>query len=452
VVGLGVLWFVAVRVEVPVVQIGQVGGMMNMAYVRIEGRVSQGPDYDPEGEYMAFWVTDDTGELRVSVYRNETRNLIAEGRIPSTGDQVRVAGTLRIREDFVALYLNAPEQLEIVRPEPVEMQIGEVSPLDVGQRIRVRGQVRQIYEPYEGLTLISLRDDSGEIDVAVGETLELLTGPLPPVSPGQALEAVGAVSLYRDTPQLVPALTSDIVLTSGTAVIVPQRDVGTLTTSDVGQWVQVEGAIVESDAFSSGIRFVLDDGTGQILLLLWQSIYESFPHADTLDVGARVQIQGHVAEYKGVLEIVPEVSQDLVVLVAAPAPEETVVAELALADVGRMVQLQGILSQEESFSKGIRYTLDDGTGQILLVLWSNVVEEASAELRVGTEVSVLGEITEYRGDLEIVPRCGADIQVLGQSPLPTPTPRTLNVVGDIAENDQGRTLTVEGILRERETF
>lgn len=450
--GLAALWFAALRVEVPRVQIGQVAGMMNMAYVRIEGRVSQGPDYDPEGEFMAFWVADDSGELRVSAYRNETRELIAQGRIPSTGDQVSVAGTLRIREDYVALYLNAPEQIEIDRPEPVARQIGQITPIDVGLRVRVYGQVREVYEPYAGLTLISLRDDTGEVAVAVSEDLELLTGDLPEIRPGQGLEVVATVTLYRDTPQLVPASTEDLLLTGGPAVVAERYEIGALTTSEVGQWIQVEGEVVESDPFSAGIRFLLEDGSGQITLLIWQALYEEIPYASVLDVGARVRVQGNLTEYKGALEVVPEVSQDVEILVAAPEPEQVRVADLGLADVGRVVLLEGVVGEAEPFSQGVRYLLDDGSGQIVLLLWSNVAGEAPAGLGPGAEVRVIGEVAEYRGEMEIVPRRGSDLTVVGRQALPTPTPPQITPIGQVDTGDQGRTLTVEGELGERETF
>ncbi|MBN1483202.1 MAG: hypothetical protein JXA37_00640 [Chloroflexia bacterium] len=421
-VGLVVLWFASRRVQPPTVRIGQVGGLMNMAYVRIEGYVSQGSDYDPEGESLAFWLADDSGELRVSAYRSEARELIAQGRVPALGDQVAVAGTLRIREDYVALYLNVPEHLEISRPEAQDIEMGAISPLNIGQRVRVRGQVRQVYAPYAGLTLITVRDASGDMAIAVSEALELLTGPLPELKPGQVLEAVGAVSFYRDTPQLVPASTGDLLLTGETALLASRRDLGALSTADVGRWIQVEGAVLESDPFSAGIRFLLDDGSGQLVLLLWQSLYGELPYPQALDVGARLRVQGSLTEYRGALELVPDASADVVVLAAAPPPQGARIAGLGLVDVGRVVQLEGVLVEGAAFSQGLRYVLDDGSGRIVLLLWSNVAAAAPAGLGVGAELRVVGEIAEYKGELEIVPRGGSDLVLLGQSPWSTATP------------------------------
>ncbi len=447
--GLGGLWLAATYTEVARVQIGQVGGMMNMAYVRVEGRVVRGPDYDAESEGLAFYISDDTGELRVAAYRDASRELRAAGKIPAIGDTVSVAGNLRVREDFVALYVNAPGQLTILRPEPEEARLGDLTPLDVGRRVRVRGLVREVREPYTGLTLITLRDGTGKVDVAVSADLEELTGPLPPLSPGQGLEVVAAVSLYRSAVQLVPASTADLTPLAGLDVAPPRREIASLTFADVDRWVQVQGEVVESDPFSGGVNFTLDDGTGTITLLLWESLYRQVPYSRTLDVGARVQVQGSVAEYRGALEIIPEVPADLSILVAAPGPEEVAVGELSPADAGRVVVLRGVLGPAEPFSKGVKYPLDDGTGTITLLLWDNVVQEAPSELGPGAEVRVAGQVQEYRGMLEVIPRRGSDLEVLGFRSLPTPT---LTPIGSITADDQGRVLTVEGVLGEGEVF
>ncbi len=447
--GLGGLWLAATYTEVPRVQIGQVGGMMNMAYVRVEGRVVRGPDYDAENEGLAFYISDDTGELRVAAYRNAARELLTAGKIPSIGDTVSVAGNLRVREDFVALYMNTAEQLTIVRPTPEDVAVGNLTPLDIGRRVRIRGLIREVREPYTGLTLITLRDATGKVDVAISADLQELTGPLPALSPGQGLEVVAAVSLYRTTVQLVPASIADLVLIPALDAAPPRREIVSLTSEDVNRWVQVEGEVVESDPFSGGIKFTLDDGSGTIILLLWESLYEQIPYSRTLDVGARVRVQGSVSPYRGALEIVPEVPADLAILVAAPGPEEVAVGPLNPADAGRVVVLRGVLGPAEPFSRGVKYPLDDGTGTITLLLWDNVVREAPPGLGPGAEVRVVGQVQEYRGTLELIPRRGSDLEILGTRPLPTPTPTP---IGSISPDDRGRTLTVEGVLGEGQTF
>ncbi|HSQ39792.1 MAG TPA: hypothetical protein VLM78_06500, partial [Anaerolineales bacterium] len=269
--GLLALWWMARRMDIPTVSAADALGTMNMAYVRIEGRISRSLSYDPTSGYLAFWLDDGTGEVRVSSYRDVTQALLAAGIIPALGDEVAVAGTLRIREDYVALTLNAAEHLELRRPEPVTLKANTLTPLDAGQRVRVVGEVREVRTPYAGMTLITVRDDSGEVIVAVDETTIALTGALPEIVEGQGLDVAGAVSLYKDTPQIVPASVADIALSAAPpeAAAVAITSLSEAQNAAIGSRLRLQGRVVLMEGFKGGMKATLDDGAGQIMLVLW---------------------------------------------------------------------------------------------------------------------------------------------------------------------------------------
>ncbi len=406
-VGLALLWFAATHSAVPLIQIGRAGATMNLAYVRLEGRCTRAPSYDPESDYLSFWIADDTGEIRVSAYRAETRRIIAADRVPAPGDLVEVAGTLRIRDDFPSLTIDVPEQLEITRAEPVERDIGTIAPEDQLLRVRVRGQVREVHKPYEGLTLITVRDTTGAIPIAVSADLVALSPISPTLSIGQPVAVVAAVSLYGDTPQLVPASLADIVPLDQPLPIAVEKQIGALTAADVGRMAVVRGAVTEIDSFSSGVKLTLDDGSGAVTILLWQSLYDALPGSTALElnIGAEVQVQGEVSRYRGELELIPELAEDVQVLATVAPPAETTTGALTPADVGRLVTLHGTLGPPDPFSAGVKFPLDDGTGSIVLLLWQNVYDAIpdADRLVAGVRVEVRGRIDEYRGELEIVP-------------------------------------------------
>ena len=455
-VGLAILWFAATRAEVSLIQIGQAGATMNMAYVRIEGCCTRAPTYNPESETLSFWIEDDTGDMYVSAYRAETRTIIEQGRVPALGDLIEVAGTLRVREDFLSLTINVPEQLRITRAEPVDRDIGTIATEDQYLRVRVRGQVREIYEPYQGLTLITVRDGTGSIPIVVSEDLIALSPVSPTLPVGQPVEVVAAVSLYGDTPQLVPASVADVVPLSQAVPIAVEKQIGELTATDVGQLAIVRGTVIEVDPFSAGVKLTLDDGTGTIILLLWQSVYDGLPDPAALNVGAEVQAQGEISQYRGELELIPELTDDVQVLAAAAPPAEATIGTLTTSDVGRVVTLRGTLGPPVSFSAGVKFTLGDSTGQVILLLWSDVYESVAEELGAGTQVVVTGEIAEYRGELELIPRNGGEIQVTGVGAVPTPIPATAGVearaIGDVTSADVETILLLTGVLGEPETF
>ena len=446
-VGLAALWLLATHAEVPLVQIGQVGPTMNLAYVRLQGRCTHAPSYDPKDEVLSFWIEDDTGEIRVSAYRAETRQILAQNRVPALGDRVQVAGTLRVREDWLSLTLDVPEQLEISRAKPVDRAIGSIGLQDQYLRVRVRGQVRSVRAPYEGLTLITVRDETGTIPIAVSDDLLALSGNssaaenLPSsagpmtahgvaLSTGQPVEVVAAVSLYGDTPQLIPASLADVARLGEPVRIAAVNSVGQLTSADAGQLVAMRGTVTQVDPFSAGVKLTLDDTTGEVIALLWQSLYDELPDPTALDVGAEVQVRGEVSRYRGELELIPELADDVRRLATAPPPAEMTAGALTRADLGRVVTMRGTVGPPDVFSAGVKFPLDDGTGQVSLLLWDDVHQHAPKELGAGAQVVATGQVAAYQGELELIPRNAGEIRVTGRAtatppgatPQPTPTP------------------------------
>jgi DNA/RNA endonuclease YhcR with UshA esterase domain len=386
-------------------------GTMNMAYVKVHGHVVRSLTYDPVGGYLAFWVDDGTGEMRIASYRDVTQALLATGKVPALGDEVTVAGTLRIREDYVSLTLNVPEHLELNRPDPVSLKANAITTLDEGLRVRLVGEVRRVYAPYVGLTLLTLGDDTGEIDVAVDETLVALTGALPEVVEGQGIEVVGAVSLYKDTPQVIPSSVADIVLSAAPPeeiVAVEKRKLGELSPDDERSRVWVQGRVVTMEGFNGGLKATLDDGTAQITVVLWDSVYTALDDPAALDVGADVEVEGEVRVYQGELELVPEASTDIAITNPAPEIPWMLIKDLKLIDVGRVVRLRGVLGVPDAFSAGVKAQLDDGSGEITVLLWSNIAQALEPPPAEGMLVEVIGVIQEYQQALEIIPRSPQD--------------------------------------------
>ena len=501
-VGLAALWLAAMRAQVPLIQIGQAGATMNMAYVRLQGRCTRAPSYDPHSETLSFWIEDDTGEMYVSAYRAETRQIVAEDRVPALGDRVEVAGTLRMREDFLSLTVNVPAQLQVTHAEPVERAIGTIGPEDQYERVRVRGQVRDVYEPYEGLTLITVRDETGAIPIAVSEELVALSmagwkacpTPISLTLPttGQSVEVVAAVSLYGDTPQLVPASVADVVPLDQPVPVAAEKQIGDLSTADVGRLASVCGTVTEVDPFSAGVKVALDDATGVVTVLLWQSLYDALPDLAALDVGAEVQALGEVSLYRGELELLPELAEDVQILATAVAPAETTVGawmpaedETALpltptprihtpapieastptpsptpaetptpvveltpieaitaARVGQEVTVEGIVVGAASLPSGFKFTLDDGTGRVVLLMWHEVYDDCwdAAEISLGARVRATGEVGQYEGELQVQPDFGGDVKAIEG----TTAQATWREIGSLSSSDEGQRVTIEG--------
>ena len=212
VAGVAVLLFFASRAPVPAVKIGDIESTSNYAYVQIKGGVSRGPNYNPDSQSITFWVRDDTGEIMVSAFRDQTQALIAADRVPAPGDAITLQGTLRVREGTPSLTIASADAVQITRATAAaaDRPLGSITPADDLKGARVVGVVRKINGPYPGLKLITLRDATGAIDVVIPADFEAVFGATPPITIGQSIQVVGAVTLFKDTPQISVRRGADI--------------------------------------------------------------------------------------------------------------------------------------------------------------------------------------------------------------------------------------------------
>lgn len=381
IVGLAALLYAVRGSPTPKVTVASVGATMNYAYVRLEGRVTRGPTYDPETQELRFYLADPTGEMMVSSFRSTTRQLIEARKIPVAGDLVAAEGTLRVREDFVSLNLVSPDRIELTHPAATVVKIGDIGPETNLQVVTVSGDVRDIRTPYKGLTLYSVGDATGEIDLAVYSNILTLTGPLTDVRIGDAVQVNATVNFYRDSPQLVLTNAQDLCKLDAGLAPATLSKIGDLDPSRVGTRVSVAGVVSGAAEFSQGLRVILDDGSGAVTLLLWQNTLKQVANGDLLKKGSRVQALGRLSEYHGDLEVVPDRGSDVqvvaveVTLKDTPQPTRTPTAtlversigSLSASDLDQSVIVTGRIVGVNTFSKGTRYTLDDQTGTITLL-------------------------------------------------------------------------------------
>jgi DNA/RNA endonuclease YhcR with UshA esterase domain len=310
--------------------------------------------------------------------------------------------------------------------------------------------------------------------------------------PGAVLQVEGEVAEYKGELEVVPRAPADVAVVGVVELPLELLAIGQVSIDDVGQSVQMEGQIAEVTPFSRGTRYSLDDGTGTILLLLWQNVYDGLDDPTALAAGTRVLVRGEVAEYQGELEIVPQFPADIIVTgaeptpqptpqatdlvadqpafqptpqptpqatdpvanqptpkptpepTATPAPERRTIGAITTGDVGSTFTIDRAgIAEVDYFSAGVQYILDDSSGRIILLVWQNVMEEMEGrhDLFPGSQVRVAGEIDEYQGELEIVPRRGADVEVLARGER---LPVEERAVGEISGSDEGRVFTVEG--------
>jgi DNA/RNA endonuclease YhcR with UshA esterase domain len=95
--------------------------------------------------------------------------------------------------------------------------------------------------------------------------------------------------------------------------------------------------------------------------------------------------------------------------------------EIGYDQVGSLARISGEIASRKDHRDGhIFLRLEDGTGEISVVLFRDLAEELPSEvlecLQEGRALSARGRLEEYRGALEIVPRDPSDLECLERTP------------------------------------
>jgi DNA/RNA endonuclease YhcR with UshA esterase domain len=285
--------------------------------------------------------------------------------------------------------------LEPEEPEPVEHALG----LDPGKSDAAE------------FTLRAVR--TGRATVTARATFEVHLGYPGPAywsgsSAGGPLVIAVTDSPTPATPEVTP--TPTVELTSSRSI----------TVGRVGEEVTVEGTVVDATSFSEGFKFTLDDGTRQIVLLLWHEVYDDCWDAAELNLGARVRATGQVSQYEGQLQIEPRLGGDVKAIegAVAQAPRREI-GSISGADEGQRVMLEGKVVRTEGLPSAVKVFLGDegpaAQGEIVVFIWRNVLDRIADNTGLGTagsRVRVVGTVQVYRSNLEIVPALPNDVTVL----------------------------------------
>ena len=286
---------------------GAITPAMNFAYVRLSGVVIDFPAVEPDGSYLSFRVADADGVVRAQAYRAAASSLLAADVIPSPGDEAQIEGTLRIRDGEAALVVSSADGVVLTRRNADLIGLAGLDGLGLGQRAAVRGQIRRVREA-GGLRILTLRDGNAEVDAVMSLDLPGAEREAPPVV-GTWAQATGGVGEYRGRRQL---LLMPGGLTPERAPMPAPRPVSAITRSLLGDWVTTQARVSRLAPFKGGIRIGLagDEGS-ELTMTLFDSVWTALPFSSTLAAGDPVVASGRLTEFRGALELQPEIPPDV---------------------------------------------------------------------------------------------------------------------------------------------
>jgi DNA/RNA endonuclease YhcR with UshA esterase domain len=206
--------------------------------------------------------------------------------------------------------------------------------------------------PFSAGIKFTLDDGTGRADVLLWQDVYAVLSPTLVLAEGAQVSAQGEVSLFHGAVEVVPEIPADVTLVAAAPTIAPTPiatttpaapqptaiaaiasptpqptatpkptpkptqaitlvTLGQLTPSEKGKVVSVRGTITAVIKFSSGMKYRIDDGTGKVILLLWQEIFDKVPNREKLTKGAQVSVTGNVDVYNGDIEVVPGSGRDV---------------------------------------------------------------------------------------------------------------------------------------------
>jgi DNA/RNA endonuclease YhcR with UshA esterase domain len=279
--------------------------------------------------------------------------------------------------------------------EKAPTPIVDITKADTGRVATVRGTLKSERAFKSGVRYV-LKDDSGEITLVLFERAQRGA---PQLLVGATVEATGKVDFYKEAAQLVPARGVDLKVLAPPPPPEPPALMHTLSEADRGRRVTVSGVVVEAAHFTAGFKYMLDDGSGRVQLVLFERVYDRLKEAGALDVGALVTATGEVDVFAETLQIAPGSESDLEIVAGRREVREYELGRMSGNDHNAVVQVSGTVDNVQAVRGGIEWLVKDATGAQKVRLDAVVVERLASSLRenaAGARVVVIGRVRASR--------------------------------------------------------
>ncbi len=393
----GVLFlFISARAETaPYIKIKDLKPTMNFAKISMKGIVESSPYYDEEkGGYFSFWLNDGTGSIKVRAFRDVAKEIIEKDLYPAIGDSVFVIGTLYARENFI-LTINSIKDLKIKIPEPKNIKIEEITDSLAGKRIETEGTIYSINR-YRNYSIgLRIQNENANITVFIPfyykEKEKILA-----LEKGTVIRVKGAVFLYKDKPEIIPHYVSDVS-------VLGKKEI---TLTPKGEVLKLKGEILSGFTFKKGIKLNIKTEKGIEEVTLWKSTLEKNYKGESnkLLTGSRVEFEIYEKEYKGKME---KNVKSLKIISYPQNPYK--ISEAIQKNIGEFLKIKGKVKEIKEFKPGTRVILEDEGSELTIWLWKDIWENLKGTFKEGDNIIVAGELKEYKGKVELVPRIKDDI-------------------------------------------
>ena len=269
----------------------------------------------------------------------------------------------------------------------------------VGDSVRIVGEIINRKDHKDGHVFLTVKDTSGEILIPIFADKNINTDSF---VTGKQFQFAGTVDEFNGEMEIIPSKNEDIVPINPTTKIDENNE---------GQLKSISGKIISKYTHPQGHIFItLKVGeTGQELEIpLFNSLN---PNPDKYPINSEVTIKGKVTVYKNRFQLVPNSINDLTIL--KKGDDSTVntvkLSAISEAERGKMVITRGLVKDVIEKNGHLYFKLSAGGMNLKTVLFKADSQELSGRKtrilnaeKAQFEISVLGMVDVYNGELEII--------------------------------------------------
>ncbi len=295
-----------------------------------------------------------------------------------------------------------------------------------GQSVTVEGVVyipSTFLQPGSGNFSAYIQDDSGRGINVFGFSDDVLAASPALQTIGNRVRVTGSVTLFGSTVEIA-SLTEVALIETGAPVPAPQTL--TAAAANDAQWegtfIQVTGTVQSSSAGGPGVNYVVQDGTGTIVVRVLDALGASVANA-----GDTVTARGAGSAFQGTFQVLVGQASDFVVTPGGGGGDVTPIAEVqqnATALEGQSVTIEGVVYIPSDFlqpnsSNWSCYIQDEsGRGVNVFGFADDPLASDPMLQQVGNRVRLTGTVTLFFTTVEIADLTSLTLVAAGTTPPP----------------------------------
>ena len=396
IVGLICLQLMAMHREIPVKSIASINPAMNFGYITVIGKAARPMRFYRNGDKISsfyLYLEDETGDIKVSGFKNVAQELNKAGVSVRKGDKVKVSGTVKVKDNSVSLLLQNVKHFEVITDSKSELvSLEEVPGLEDDTSISFKAKIARINLPQSPKApyTIKLEDGTGSGELKVWPSqFEMLDKP-GHLMEGSVVQVRALKSSYRGKPQIQLEKPGDlIILAQASATDVDQPfsqkkevKLQNISSQNIGEKISIKAKIIELRKPPQGTKapYILtieEDGVNH-KMIFWNKVFYGLQNVNELKPGAIIAANVNVGEYRGRIQLKLFNASDLKILKETDDESSSQKVEISPADAiklsdGATVKIRGAvayLKKPDAGSKAPFRIMMEGDGELIqLTCW-----------------------------------------------------------------------------------